>query len=390
MKFTVAKTPFVAALQQTMRAIEKRSTLPILSCVALLTDKDTLLIGGTDLDREIIVAVHLEEKTTKGRAALNAATLLRMVKTLRDGAVFMVDTGKKADDRVEITCGTLKMRMDQLRYEDVPDRMAEANHTFTHDFVIPRATLSRMLTKTRICVSTEETRYYLNGVYFEVDGGCLSATATNGHRLGNVKAPLPNGAIGMPGVIVPRAAIDDMIAFTERSGEDITVSLSNTYVRFAFNHFIVTSKLIDGSFPDYRRVVPLHADAKIVVMKSDLISCVKRVSAIQSDRNYAIALSVAVDSDEMRLMSHNPDGEAEDSIGATFYEGTWVKPAEIGADTQKPMTELTIGFNAHYLLDIANHLEGDAITINTIDPGSPAIFRGSAPDLLYVQMPLRV
>jgi DNA polymerase-3 subunit beta len=277
--------------------------------------------------------------------------------------------------------GQLLMRSGRSRFflqalpaTDFPDL---TTGEFGHRFKLPAIELKRLIDNSQFAISTEETRYYLNGIYFHtvesVGATMLRAVATDGHRLARVEAPAPEGSAGMPGVIAPRKAVTEVQKLLEDMSQEVVIEISPAKARFRFGDVTLTTKLIDGTFPDYGRVIPLHNDKRLIVDKDSFQKAVDRVSTISSERGRAIKLSV-VDS-KLTLSVNNPDsGSASEEL-------------EVDYDS----TPIDIGFNARYLLDIAQQLSGDTALIKLSDPGSPTIImdRDGAP-ALYVLMPLRV
>ena len=291
---------------------------------------------------------------------------------LPDGAeVEMVRDPER--DRLTLTSGHARFALQTLPAEDFPDLAAGE---MTHEFKIAASDLKKLLDKTRFAISTEETRYYLNGIYLHPAGNAaptLRAVATDGHRLAQIELPRPAGAEGMPGVIIPRKTVHELHRLLEDSETEVRVGASSTKVRFEIGTVTVTSKLIDGTFPDYARVIPQNNDKVLTVSNSQFKSAVDRVSTIASERGRAVKLNLS--EDKLTLSVNNPEGgSAIEEIGVSY--------------TAAP---LEIGFNARYLLDIAGQLESDAAVFKLADPGSPTLVRdGDDESALYVLMPMRV
>ena len=248
-------------------------------------------------------------------------------------------------------------------------------HLKALEFGLKAADLKRLIDKTQFAISTEETRYYLNGIYLHTAGGAKSATlravATDGHRLAQVDLPLPSGASGMSGVIVPRKTVGEVQRLIEDNEASVAIELSQGKIRFTIGDVVLTSKLIDGTFPDYARVIPQNNDKELVVDKKDFEAAVDRVSTISSERGRAVKLSLS--GGKLVLSVTNPDsGSATEELGYS------AEP-------------LDIGFNSRYLLDIAAQLDGEAAVLRLADPGSPTLIQDKeAKAALYVLMPMRV
>jgi DNA polymerase-3 subunit beta len=296
-----------------------------------------------------------------------------IVRKLPDGAQIMLEA---AGDRavMSIRAGRSRFTLQTLPESDFPDLTAG---DMTHRFTIGAGALKRMIDKTQFAISTEETRYYLNGIFLHtVDVGgtlMLRAVATDGHRLARVETPAPKGAGGMPGVIAPRKAVGEVLKLLEDLTQDVEIEISTAKARFQFGDVMLTTKLIDGTFPDYARVIPTGNDKRLVVEKDPFEKAVDRVSTLSSERGRAIKLAIA--DGKMTLSVNNPDsGSASE---------------EIEVDYDSP--PIDIGFNARYLLDIVGQLSGDTALIRLADPGSPTLIQDrDGASALYVLMPLRV
>jgi DNA polymerase-3 subunit beta len=247
----------------------------------------------------------------------------------------------------------------------------------THAFKLAAADLKRLIEKTQFAISTEETRYYLNGIYLHTATSgkkpTLRAVATDGHRLAQFELPLPAGAEGMPGVIIPRKTVAEIQRLIEDAEAEIGIELSPSKIRFTIGNAVLTSKLIDGTFPDYARVIPLGNDKQLSVDKKEFEAAVDRVSTVSSERGRAVKLSLS--SGKLVLSVTNPDsGSATEEIEADYK-----------ADP------LDIGFNSRYLLDIAAQIEGETAVLKLADPGSPTLIQDKdTKGALYVLMPMRV
>lgn len=372
MRLVIERGELLRALGHVTSVVERRTTIPILSNVMLKAGNDTLQFKATDLEREVIEAIPAEV-TTPGAVTVPAHMLHDIVRKLPDGA--QVELKRDAEkERLTLSAGQARFALQTLAAEDFPDL---AVGDMGHEFEIASVDLKRLIDKTRFAISTEETRYYLNGIYLHTatqgQAATLRAVATDGHRLAQVELPLPEGAAGMPGVIVPRKTVHELNRLIEDGTGAVKVGVSSAKVRFEIGTVTLTSKLIDGTFPDYGRVIPQANDKEMKVSNAEFMSAVDRVSTIASERGRAVKLNIAPD--KLVLSVNNPEGgSATEEIGVDY-----------GA------APLEIGFNARYLLDIAGQLEGGEARFLLADPGSPTMVKDASDDTaLYVLMPMRV
>ena len=331
-----------------------------------------LKLTATDLDIEIVESVPAEVSKS-GATTVPAHMLYDIVRKLPDGAQLELEQAGDGQ-RVSIFAGRSRFALQALPHEDFPDLAAG---DFPNTFAIAGADLRALIEKTRFAISTEETRYYLNGIFMhtiEVEGHMmLRAVATDGHRLARVELPAPAGAAGMPGVIVPRKAVAEVQKLVEDLGAEVVVEMSTTKARFTFGPVVLTSKLIDGTFPDYTRVIPTGNDKRLTVDCGPFAAAVDRVSTISSERGRAVKL--ALSEGKLTLSVTNPDS------------GSATEELEVDYDS----SPIDIGFNARYLLDITSQLDSDTALFKLADPGSPTVIQdrdGAA--ALYVLMPMRV
>jgi DNA polymerase-3 subunit beta len=371
MRVRIERANLLRALNHVHRVVERRNTIPILANVLLTAEGDALSLKATDLDMEIVDRAPAAVEQA-GASTVPAHILYDIVRKLPDGAEIELDSG--SGQSMSLKAGRARFALQMLPDADFPDLNAGE---LPVSFTLPAEVLKRLIDRTQFAISTEETRYYLNGIYFHVvgDGGAarLRAVATDGHRLAKAEIDAPAGSAGMPGIIVPRKTVGEIQKLLEDPQAEVRLGLSDTKIRLAIGELVLTSKLIDGTFPDYERVIPKANDKVLTLDKGDFERAVDRVSTISSDRGRAVKLSLT--EDRMVLAVNNPDsGSATDEI-PVGYEA---EPIEIG-------------FNSRYLLDIAGQLTSDEAVFKLADPGSPTLIqdKGDA-DALYVLMPMRV
>lgn len=372
MKLKIERAALARALGHVQSVVERRNTIPILSNVLLRAEDGVLSLSATDMDIEIVESIAANV-TRLGSTTVVAHTFYDIVRKLPDGAMIELDC-TAAESGLTIRAGRSTFRLGCLPVDDFPQM---AGSELPHRLSLSVDDLRSLIDRTRFAISTEETRYYLNGIYFhaahsgEVD--VLRAVATDGHRLARVEMPLPDGASNMPGVIIPRKTVLELRKLIDEAAGRIEVNLSDSKIRFMIDHIELTSKLIDGSFPDYERVIPTNNNRVMEVHPKDLSAAVDRVATIATEKSRAIKLKM----ERGQLMLSASSAEA----------GSASEELEVRYDAE-PME---IGFNSRYLLDITAQLEGEGCRFVLADAASPTVIQDAADrSALYVLMPMRV
>ena len=374
MKVTIERSTLLKALGHVQRVVERRTTIPILSNVLLRTEGDGLLLKATDLDLEVTEALPATV-TEAGGTTLPAHTLHDIVRKLPDGGEVTLELGTDGA-RLSLVSGRSRFQLQCLPEADFPSL---AVGDMPHAFSVRGSTLRALLERTGFAMSTEETRYYLNGVYVHApapeSGGAptLRFVSTDGHRLAQVEAPAPEGCAGIPGVILPRKAAVEVLRLVEDPEADVVIAMSSTKMRLTFGATVLTSKLIDGTFPDYTRVIPKANDKTLVVNKATFAAAVDRVSTISADRGRAV--KVSADDNRLTLSVSHPDS------------GSAVEELDVGyADAP-----IEIGFNSRFLIEVVNQMETDEVVIRMSDPGAAVLVSDrSGSGALCVLMPMRI
>ena len=372
MKFAIERADLVKAVAQAQSVVERRNTIPILANVLIEATAEGVSFRATDLDTEIVYRTTAQVEQP-GATTVSASMLNDIARKLPDGALIQLglDGGSQ---RLSVQAGRSNFSLATLPREDFPVMSASE---YAANFSAPALVLRRLFDKSKFAISNEETRYYLNGVYMHVaegaDGPSLRCVATDGHRLARIDAPLPGGAADMPGVIVPRKTVAELRKLLDDDETEIAVSVSETKVRFATPMFTLTSKVIDGTFPDYTRVIPSSNTRKLEVDAGDFAKAVDRVATVSSERSRAVKLSL--DEDRLVLSVNAPDAGAADEELSVAY-----------ADDP-----LEIGFNAKYLHEIASQIERENAVFLFNGSGDAALIReGGDSTAVYVVMPMRV
>jgi DNA polymerase III subunit beta len=372
MKLTIERAALLKALSHVQSVVERRTTIPILSNVLLRAEARSLALSATDMDLEIIERVPSQIER-EGRTTVPAHTFYDIVRKLREGSQIELEASGERNSMV-LRSGRSIFALQSLPPEDYP---ILASGELPHNFLLPAADLRTLIDRTRFAISTEETRYYLNGIYLHSTKNegvpVIRVVATDGHRLARVEMLLPEGAAEMPGIIIPRKTVLELRRLVEESQEEVQIGLSDTKIRFAVGPATLTSKLIDGTFPDYDRVIPSGNDKILEVDCKSFAEAVDRVSTISSEKSRAVKL--AIENGVLVVSATSPEnGTAEEELEARYLA-----------------SPLEIGFNSRYLLDIAEQIQGDGAQFVMSDAGSPTIVRDSADaSALYVLMPMRV
>jgi DNA polymerase III subunit beta len=367
MKATIERAVLLKSLGHVQSVVERRNTIPILSNVLIeARDDGSIRLMATDLDLQVDESVPANV-TQAGAATVPAHTFFEIVRKLPEGTQVELAA---AEGKMQVNAGRSRFNLSTLPRDDFP---VIAEGELPTRFELPAATLRQIIEKTRFAISSEETRYYLMGIFFHIVDDQLRAAATDGHRLARITVPKPDGADGMPDVIVPRKAITELHRLLEELEGTVEVSLSPTKVRFGLGSAVLTSKLIDGTFPDYNRVIPTANDKLLKLDPKSFAAGVDRVSTIASEKTRAVKMSV--DRDKVILSVTSPEnGLATEEV-----------PADYGSDG------LEIGFNARYLLDILSEIDGDTVEVHLADAAAPTLLReNDKSNALYVLMPMRV
>ena len=376
MEAILEKNQLLKALNHVQNVVEKRNTIPILANILIVAEGVGLKLISTDLDIEVIE--EIEAKIEEGGSLTAPAHLLYdIIRKLPDSSKILMS--KQEDkDHLTISSGKSNFKLQTLPRSDFPEI---SNDQYSHTFTIVSGELNRLIEKTRFAISNEETRYYLNGIYLHESKAINSSSqlptlrtvSTDGHRLAQAELPLPDGSGGMPGVIIPRKAISEILKLTQELDGDIEVRIFKIKLKFIFNNVEITTKVIDGTFPDYNRVIPFKNDKPMVVDTNILTNAVDRVATLSSERGRAVKLSLS--NNNLTLSVTSPEaGTAIEEISVDFTD-----------------EDFEIGFNSKYLLDITSQLSGKSVKFLFSEPNSPCLILDPDDEAtLYVLMPMRV
>ena len=372
MKVNIERELLLRVLTHVQSVVERRNTIPILANVKIDAADGHLSLNATDMDLDIVERIDAAV-ATPGSTTAPALILFDIARKLPEGAEVEMDCSGDYGQLV-LSAGRSRFKLSCLPPEDFP---VMSLGDLPHSFTLSAEDMRSLIDRTRFAISTEETRYYLNGIYFhavEGDGASLlRAVATDGHRLASVEYPLPAGAQSMPGVIIPRKAINELRKLIDEMEDDLTIDMSDSKIRFTFGGACLTSKLIDGTFPDYSRVIPEGNDRVLEFECRQFAAAVDRVSAISTEKSRAVKLSLAKGNIMLSVNSLENDSATEEL--AVTYDAP----------------EMEIGFNSRYLLEIANQIGGDTARFTLADAASPTLIRDPGDEsTLYVLMPMRV
>ncbi|MEH3108394.1 MAG: DNA polymerase III subunit beta [Sphingomonas fennica] len=370
MKATIERATLLRALSHVQSVVERRNTIPILSNVLIEASPAAgLRLMATDLDIQIVETIEADVATA-GATTVSAHTLFDIARKLPEGAQVELTA---AEGKMLVVAGRARFNLATLPRDDFP---VIAEGDLPTAFALPAETFKQIIDRTRFAISTEETRYYLNGIFLHVTDDAtplLKAAATDGHRLARVTVPRPEGAAGMPDVIVPRKCVGELRKLLDEVDGDVDVSLSPTKIRFGLGQAILTSKLIDGTFPDYSRVIPTANDKLLKIDPRAFMEGVDRVATIASEKTRAVKMTL--DRDRITLSVTSP----ENGTAAEEVPGDYVAAG------------FEIGFNARYLLDILGQIQSDTVEVHLADAAAPTLIReNDDAAALYVLMPMRV
>ena len=367
MKLTIDRMSLLRPLGHVQSVVERRNTIPILANVVLRAEEGELSLTATDMDMDIATEVGCSVMTS-GTTTMSAHLLYDIARKLPDGAEVEIAVN---DGHAMVSAGRSSFRLPTLPVEDFP---AISSNELPVNFSLTAADMRDLIDATRFAISTEETRYYLNGIYIhKAESGELCAVATDGHRLAMTRQALPSGAAQMPSIILPRKAVSELRKLLDDFDGDVLVGLSETRAEFRFGVVRLTSKLIDGTFPDYTRVIPVGNDRIMQVDVSAFSAAVDRVSTIASEK-VAVGQNGSK-SGVLTLSASNTDASSATEELEVSYDGP----------------EMEIGFNARYLLDIAGQVNSDMVEFALADQGSPSLVRAPGDEAsLFVLMPMRV
>lgn len=365
MKVEIARDEFLKALTRVVRVVEKRQTIPVLGNVWLKGEGSTLSLRATDLDIEASDTINATVDV-EGAVTVPAYMLFDIVRTLSTGAMMSMEL---VGTLMNFACGKGRFKLPTLPANDLPPLPFGDTKV---KFDIPQGVLRAMVGRVKFAMSDEETRYFLNGIYVHHHEGALRLVATDGHRLAKTEVPSPDGADGMRPVILPRKTVDELTKILDTSDIPITVEFSEYKARFTTGNYTLTSKLIDGTYPDYDKFIPYGNSKEMHTSLEHLTAAVIRVAAVQ-ERGRPV--TIMMEADALRLSVDNKDaGSSHDEIECDYQSDP-----------------LKIGFNSRYLIDVLQNIGDEDVVGLFNEPGSPGLFYPkSDPKSIYIVMPMAV
>lgn len=365
LSFACQRDTISAALDRARKIVANRNTIPILSNLLLRLDAEgTLTIKGTDLDIETAVEVQNVDVVTTGATTVPATAFAATIAKMAAGRVFVEAT----DRALTVRAGRARSTFPTFPAEDFPDISAKQA---THSFIIPHLDLRRIYEKCDFAISTEETRYYLCGVFLRTIDGMLIATATDGHRLSRLSLDMPDGAEDMPGIIIPDRAVSMFRELADKEDVPVQVELSESFIRLRTSKMTIYSKLVDGTYPDSERIIPRGNNQVAIIELDQLMAAIERLLVMtdKETRQYRMEFTAG----QITLFSKADNGEAEDTIDAACD------------------FDLTVGFNGKYLQEMCKTMVGPKLRMEMGDASSPPLIRDEGdPSREIVLMPMRV
>ncbi|PHS20574.1 MAG: DNA polymerase III subunit beta [Kangiella sp.] len=368
MKFTIIQSKLVGPLQLISGAVEKRQTLPVLANLLIKIEKGLLSITATDLEIEMSVNINLENDSLDGDITVPARKLVDICRSLPVDGVINIEL---LDSKLIVKCGRSKFTLSTISAQEFPNI---EDSLFSTEFVISSSDFKRTIDKTQFAMAQQDVRYYLNGMLIELDQDKLLTVATDGHRLALSRLTL-NAKVcdDLVQVIIPRKGVLEAGKLLSSIDEEATVSLNSNHIRITIGQFVFTSKLVDGRFPDYGKVLPKNAERILLCEKESIKEAFSRASILCNDKFRGVRLTLS--ENKLTINANNPEQEE----------------AEIELDVEYNDKEMEIGFNVSYLLDAVNAIKSDKVKFCLGDSNSSVLIEASEDaDSAYVVMPMRL
>ncbi|RUO76411.1 DNA polymerase III subunit beta [Pseudidiomarina taiwanensis] len=366
MKFTISRDAFLKPLQIVSGAVERRNTIPILSNVLIQVSPEAIRLTGTDLEVELVSSCVIEGGS-EGQVTVPAKKLVDIIRSLPEHAQVSFSA---EGDKATIRSGRSRFTLATLSADDYPNI---EDWDSDIQLITTQAVLKDLMDRTHFSMANQDVRYYLNGMLFETEANTLRTVATDGHRLAMSQCEIGQPQLAARQVIVPRKGVMELLRLLNDSDDEVKVSIGTNHIRIETNGMSFTSKLVDGRFPDYRRVLPSGGD-KTVIADRDLMKQACMRAAILSNEKYR-GVRLQLSSGEMTLTANNPEQETAEEVIEVDYQGD----------------SLEIGFNVSYLIEVLNTIQGDQVKLTLSNPDASGLLEDNADDsALYVVMPMRL
>ena len=370
MKFSIARDALIKPLNLVAGVVERRQTLPILSNVLLALEDKTLSLTGTDLEVELIGRVELDAAGVDGEVTVPARKLVDICKSLPEGSTieFSLEAGKAT-----VKAGRSRFTLSTLPAADFPAVEGGAGSVALS---LDQSLVKQLIDSTAFAMAQQDVRYYLNGLFLEIMGGRLRVVATDGHRLALATGPALVEAADT-GVIIPRKGVLELSRLLDGS-VPLELAIGTNHIRATNEQFTFTSKLVDGKFPDYERVIPKKTDKSVIGERGELKQAFTRTAILSNEKYRGVRLKLS--DNNLDITANNPEQEQAEEVVGVQYTGA----------------ELEIGFNVSYLLDVLSVLEQPQVRLSLSDEASSALLENAEapsegePERLYVVMPMRL
>ena len=371
MEFTVDRDIFLKTLSHANGIIEKKSTLPILSNVLIEAKNSKIKITATDLDIIYFEEISAEEIKAEGTTTTSSSILYDVLRKLQTGS--KVEFSLINSNKLKLISGNSKFNLLCLPPDNFP--LSDENIE-QKGFEISSNKLLKLLNKTKISISNDETRHYLNGIYLHKtrleNKSFLCGVATDSHRLSSSSLEI-DSSTNIESVILPKKTIFQLISLLEQDSSVIKISINKSKIKFEMSNYVLISKVIDGRFPDYNKVIPKSNDKTLKIKLNDFKNSIERVTTVSSDRSEGLKMNITKDAVQLSVNSPN-SGDGTENVKAEFNSG-----------------DLNISFNSRYLIDIASQIENESISLNLKDAGSPVLIKDfSDKNSFYVVMPMKI
>lgn len=367
MKFIIEREKLLKPLQQVSAPLSSRPTLPILGNILLDVSDNTLSLTGTDLEIEMIARIPLIETSEPGSTTIPARKFFDICRSLPNDAQISVTLD---ENRLLIQSGRSKFSLSTLPATDFPNLENWQNEV---EFYIPQKTLKQLIDAVQFSMANQDVRYYLNGMLFETEGDLLRTVATDGHRLAVCSLSVGQDIPATHSVIMPRKGVLELAKLIGDSDDLVHIQIGNNNLRANLTDFTFTSKLIDGRFPDYRRVLPRNPDKTLSAPCETLKNAFSRAAILSNEKFRSVRLYVH--DNQLKITANNPEQEEAEEI----------------VDVNYSSSELEIGFNVTYILDVLNVLKCDNVQLLLTDSmSSVQIENVEDQSATYVIMPMRL